>query len=150
MAKSYVDGYITIPACANRDGRAPRSMVLRQRDNQIYDKTVTAALYRDDRPCIRIIEDTASHEAKYEELYPKETERIRSTVVFPVLSNTNVLLGTMVAHCDRTNFFRHRDEKYWTDLFEIFAKRLALVKLKLDLMVGVQNSFEVACLEKPF
>jgi len=132
MTKSYVDQCITIPACANRDGRAPRSMILRQQQNDIYDNTVTAVVYREKRPSVRIIEDTLDPKANYQELYPDQNRRIRSSIVYPVLSDTNELLGTLVVHCDHAGFFRLAEEKYWTDVLEIFAKRLALVKLKLD------------------
>lgn len=132
MTKSYEDGYITIPAWANRDARAPRSMILRKDRQPIYENTVTASTYRDLRPTIRIIEDTSDPAAGYQELYPDQKKRIKSSIVFPVLSDANELLGTLVVHCDAPRFFRHEDEKYWTDLLEIFSKRLALVKLKLD------------------
>lgn len=132
MTKSYKDRHITIPACANRDGRAPRSMVLRRDKVDIFENTVTAAVYREARPIMHIVEDTADPRANYHELYPEQNKRIRSSVVFPVLSDTNELLGTLVVHCDKKGFFQREDEKYWTDILEVFAKRLALTKTKLD------------------
>lgn len=150
MTRSYRDHLITIPACANRDGRAPRSMILRQQHPDIYEGTVTAAIYRAPRPSLQIIEDTASPEGLYQELYPDQIKRIRSSIVYPVLSNSNDLLGTLVVHCDKTGFFHHGDEKYWTDLLEVFAKRLALVKLKLDALVGVGAPLPVCAPDHPF
>ena len=50
MALSYSDGMITIPAFANRFGRAPVSMKFREENGRIYDSTVTADLFRSDRP----------------------------------------------------------------------------------------------------
>jgi hypothetical protein len=150
MTRSYEDGHITIPACANRDGRAPRSMVLRQQQHDIYENTVTAAVYREPRPAIHIVEDTASPPGQYQELYPGQTKRIRSSIVYPVLSGMNELLGTLVVHCDRTGFFKNADEKYWTDLLEIFAKRLALVKLKLDKLVALSAPVTVSRPPLPF
>ena len=42
------------------------------------------------------------------------------------------------------------DEKYWTDLLEVFAKRLALVKLKLDALGKLSSSLTVHRLTAPF
>ncbi len=87
MTKSYRDGRITIPAYANRDGRAPRSMVLRAEQPDIYDNTVTARIYREQRPSPHIVEDTDAKAADYQELYPQQKKRIRSSIVYPVLSH---------------------------------------------------------------
>jgi hypothetical protein len=155
MTRSYQDGEITIPACANRDGRAPRSMVLRKQNSKIYDGTVTAGVYREARPSVHIIEDTSDSGVGYQELYPDQTRRIRSSIIFPVLSDTNEVLGTLVVHCDRTGFFRRADEKYWTDLLEIFAKRLAVTKKRLDNLAALPKqadgsaSFQVALVGDP-
>lgn len=132
MTLSYVDGKITIPACANREGRAPRSMLLRRGNNEIYSNTITATVFREPRPAVHIIEDTRRPEANYQEIYPNETERIKSSIVFPVLSNKNELLGTLVVHCDSIEFFKNDDRKYWCEFLEVFAKRLACAKAKLD------------------
>lgn len=132
MTISYKDNKLTVPACANREGRSPRSMILRQKDPDLYDNTITATVYREPRPSIHIIEDTWKPEVGYQELYAGQTQRIRSSIVFPVLSQRNELLGTLVAHCDRAGFFRQEDRRYWSDMLEIFARRLALVKAKLD------------------
>lgn len=151
MTKSYTDGEITIPACANRDARAPRSMILRRSDPQIYNKTVTATLYQEERPAMHIIEDTRDQESNYSELYSGQTERIRSSIVYPVLSNG--LLGALVVHCDRPKFFEKGDEKYWSDLLEVFSKRIALVKKRLDLLFEIRKSTEnlmVTLPELPF
>lgn len=135
MTKSYGDGYITIPAAANRDGRAPRSMVLRAQNPQLYEDTVTASIYRASRPSPVIVEDTGT-DAHYAELYAGQKQRIRSSIIYPVLSDSNELLGTLVVHCDRAGFFGSCKTKYWFDLFEIFAKRLALEKMKLDRLMA--------------
>ncbi len=137
MTKSYQDGLITIPVAANRDGRAPRSMVLRKTNANIYDDTVTASTYRSQRPAPIIVEDTANEEAHYTELYPGQKQRIRSSIIFPVLDDSNQLLGTLVAHCDRPGFFSCQDQKFWFDLMEVFAKRIALEKLKMDRLMEV-------------
>lgn len=139
MTKSYLDGEIFIPAYANREGRAPRSLVLRQQRADIYSNTVTAMIYREDRPTVHIIEDTSVPAVQYQALYPNQLERIRSSIVFPVLSEANELLGTLVVHCDRRNFFKLENLKYWSDLLEVFAKRLALEKAKLDRVVALHR-----------
>jgi GAF domain-containing protein len=133
MTKSYNDGGITIPACANRERRAPRSMLSRKNNPTLYDRTVTAQVYREPRPLVHIIEDTARD--NYNAVYPNQTARIKSSVVMPVLSDCNELLGTLVVHCDRVRFFTRDDERYWSDVLEVFAKRLALIKARLDALV---------------
>lgn len=137
MTKSYRDGHITIPAYANNDGRAPRSMVLRAQNLQIYDSTVTAQIYREAGPTIHIVEDTAT--ADYESLYAGQKDRIKSSIIFPVLSDKNELLGTLVVHCDKRSFFLQRDQKYWRDILEIFAKRIALMKDRMDVLWQAKN-----------
>jgi GAF domain-containing protein len=126
MTESIADGKITIPAAANKDGRMPRSMELRKTNENIYTNSVTADLYRVQSPRIRIVENTEDAAHEYKELYPNQKNRIKSSVVFPILSNRNRLLGTLVVHCDRPDFFLSSKEKYWSDLLEIFAKRIAL------------------------
>lgn len=132
MTKDAVDGAITILAWASRDGRAPKSLTEQANRRDIYDTTVTADLYRQAltrQPTARIISVT---DETYSELYPGQKDRIRSSIVYPVLSGVNSLLGTLVVHCDKEAFFRASDEKYWRDLLEIFASRVALGKAKYD------------------
>ncbi len=139
MTKSYIDNEITIPASANREGRAPGSMILREKNPKIYDNTVTASVYRETRPTIHIIEDTLNSEAGYHEIYSGQTDRIKSSIIYPVCSDRNILLGTLVVHCDKPGYFKKSDEKYWIDVLEIFSKRIALCKLKLDMIVNQLN-----------
>ncbi len=141
MTMSYIDGHITIPASANRDGRHPRSMVLRHDNPNIYDNTVTAEVYGEVRPKPHIISDTHDRQSGYAELYAGQANRIRSSIVFPVLSDTNELLGTLVVHCNNSGFFAEIDARYWTDLLEIFAKRIAVVKKRLDLLEDFGTAF---------
>lgn len=134
MTQSYADGLITIAAWANTDDRKPRSLTMREDNPEIYDATVTADVYREAeqrRPEPRIIEDTAS-DSDYQQLYDRQYQRIRSTVVHPVLSGAGDLLGTLVATADHAGFFRHADARYWESLFTIYARRLALQKVRLD------------------
>ncbi len=131
MTKSYVDGKITIPCSANRSGRKPRSMILRKDNINIYDDTETVKLYLSKRPDPIIIPDTSSPE--YAEIYHKQKERIKSSIIYPVLCEDNILLGTLVVHCDKPLFFNIEKQKFWSDLLEIFAKRISIEKNKLDL-----------------
>jgi hypothetical protein len=132
MTRDYGDGEITIIAWASRDGRAPKSLAERKRNPRTYSTSVTADLYRESenqQVRTRITSDTSSN---YAELYPGQKQRIKSSIVRPVLSASNDLLGTLVLHCDQTNFFRLSDEKYWSDLMDVFGIRIALHKAELD------------------
>lgn len=139
MAKSYSDGNITIPASANKDGRSPISMLLRKDNAKIYDNTITASMFRDENPTIKIIEDTSATNTNYRALYINQLDRIKSSIIFPVLSDSNELLGTLVVHCDYPNFFLNSKKKFWINLLEIFAKRIALEKVKMDLLHGMSK-----------
>lgn len=134
IAKSYLDGGLTIPAYANRNRRAPRSMRHREGNPKHFDETVAAQLYRETNttPRLQIISATDDPEYKYVELYPGQKERVKSSLVHPVLSPQNELVGVLVVHCNRARFFREEDRRYWTELLELFATRLALEKVKLD------------------
>jgi GAF domain-containing protein len=139
MTQSYIDGEITIPAYANRDRRAPISMSFRNANPTIYKNTVTALVYRDEKPMLRIIEDTEDPHTNYSELYTKQKERIKSSIIFPVLSPSNLLLGTIVIHCDKRHFFKYEDLRYWTEIIEIFSKFLGIEKIKLDVLSSSCN-----------
>ena len=134
MTRDYADGFVTIIAWANRDGRAPKSLAQRPAKPDVYESTVSAQVYREassQLPTLRIIEDThATHD--YSELYAGQKSRIQSSAVYPVLDAENKLLGTLVAHCDKANFFRNEDLKFWRDLNELFGLRLSIEKSKLD------------------
>jgi GAF domain-containing protein len=152
MTKSYRDGFITIPAYANRDGRAPVSLQLREHNPKLYEQTVTALVYQAASPSIRIVEDTEK-DPGVNSLYEGQKRRIKSMLVFPVRDGENRLLGTLVVHCDRPGFFKNEDEKFWTVLLEVFAKRLAHEKAKMDRVVqlaAVGPRVEVVVPELPF
>jgi hypothetical protein len=142
MTMSYRDKRITIPACANRDSRQPRSMVLRATDPDIYKNTETAKIYRAPRPEPVIVNDTKQF-PNYDQLYPGELERLRSSIIYPILSDKNELLGTLVTHCDREGFFDSTRSKYWFDLLEIFAKHIAVEKRKLDVLTSVSANLNL-------
>jgi hypothetical protein len=135
MTRSYTDNKITICAYQNRDYRRPRSLLLRAKNPDIYDCTVTAEIYRETRPDMHIIADTLTD--AYAEIYPGQRERIRSSVVYPVLSDTNEVLGTIVVHCNRSGFFKRGDADFWRKLLEIYAKRTAYEKACIDLFSGL-------------
>ena len=132
MTKSYQDGYITIAGWANRDSRAPKSLLERAAHPDIYNASVTAQIYRDSNPRPQIVEDTDDPRFGYVPLYAGQTDRIKSSIVYPVLSARNVVLGTLVIHCDRAGFFREADRKFWLEVLEVYAARIALEKLRLD------------------
>lgn len=126
------DGEIGIVAWANNENRMPPSLKYRNANKTIYRTTVTAAVYRSERPRMRIVEDSADDTEHVVELYDGEFSRLRSSVVYPVRSPDNELLGTLVAHCDLPHFFRRVDERFWGRLLEIYALRIALEKVRLD------------------
>jgi len=132
MTRSYLDGKITVAAWANRDGRMPTSLPIRKVNPDVYETTVTARLYQAQRPIPQVVEDTLDAQYDYQELYDHQRDRIRSSIVYPVLSDQNQLIGTLVMHCDKPRFFLRSDLKYWRELLEIIAKRIALEKLSLD------------------
>ncbi len=140
MTRSFHDGKITIYAWQNRDRRAPISLNERNSTNpDIYASTVTAEVYQAARPQMRIVEDTGSPTASntYVALYQGQLERIKSSVVYPVLSDRNEILGTLVVHCNRSGFFRMKDARFWRQLLEIYAKRVAYEKICLDLFLEI-------------
>ena len=143
MTRSYIDNEITIPAFKNKENRKPISLQLRKNNPKIYNNTITAFLYREERPSVRIIEDTSDPQSGYKELYSNQQDRIRSSIVFPVLSNENLLLGTLVVHGDKKGFFKKEKTKFWTEVLEIFAKRIAHEKLYLDHLAQKPNKIEI-------
>lgn len=142
MTKSYKDGEITIPCSFNRSGRKPRSMFLRKENPKIYDATETAKMYTSKRPDPIIIPNTTSPD--YTEVYPKQKERIKSSIIYPVLCEDNILLGTLVVHCDQSGFFQLEKQKFWSDLLEIFAKRISVEKVKLDLVAELAKDHPIS------
>ncbi|MBZ5522961.1 MAG: GAF domain-containing protein [Acidobacteriia bacterium] len=132
MTKSYIDDKITIWAWRNRDRRAPRSLGLRSQNRDVYSPSMTAWLYSQEKPEMVVTEDTSDPEARYQALYEGQKNRIKSSIVYPVFSDMNELLGTLVVHCDRECFFRTSDRKFWGELLEIYAKRIALEKVGMD------------------
>lgn len=152
MTKSYIDNKITIPAACNRDRTQPLSMVHRKDNPEIYDKTVTAEVYQEfesrGRPQIHIISDTQKEGRKtgqstYKFIYPRQGDRIKSSIVLPILSHKNELLGTLVVHCDRKNFFKEKKMKFWKAILEIFAVEIEKEKIYLDILLRNKGGIEL-------
>lgn len=132
MTRSYIDNYITIPASANRKGRAPVSMQERDKNNEIYENTITSEIYKQLRHEMRIIPSTEGINVAYNELYPGQKNRIKSSIIHPVKDDVNEMLGALVVHCNKEKFFDHNDHDFWEELLDIYAVRLAFEKAKLD------------------
>jgi GAF domain-containing protein len=120
-------------------------MNTRETNPKRYENTETAAIYREESPRGRIIEDTESHD-DYAELYPGQKARIKSSIIWPVLSANNVLVGTLVMHCDRAQFFKKSEAKFWREVCEVFAKRLAQEKLRLDKAVLLREDGSITAI----
>jgi len=140
MTMSYNDRQLTIPAFYNKNGRAPHSMSLRTQHYDIYKNTVSAYMYRKTLAHTIIIEDTGDPSNEYSELYEDQKKRIKSTIVFPVLSDKNTLLGTLVAQCDEKSFFKKQDVSQWNRIMEIYSKKIAIEKVKLDIRYDAYKS----------
>jgi hypothetical protein len=129
------DGHVTILGWANHEGVRPASLNAREHDATVYDRSVTADIYRQAqtaRPTTRIIEDTADPSENYAELYAGQKARIRSSIVAPVLAPHGNLVGTLVLHCNRPRFFLRGEEGFWSEFVGVFAPRLTLEKMRLD------------------
>lgn len=134
MTESYNDNKLTIPCSANKEKRTPISMLFRAEKKDIYDSTVTASIYSMDRPKLIIIEDTAKDD-NYIETYTEQKKRIKSSAVMPILSHNNVLLGTLVVHCNQPSFFKKNRYDFWNELLELFSVELGYYKLYLDYLL---------------
>ena len=136
MTLSYKDGGITVPYSCNKEKRQPNSMLSRDNNPDLYNGTETAKLYNEYRegkkPRMRLIEDTEKEKNEYKEVYEGQKKRIRSTIVFPVFSHRNEMLGTIVVHCDKENFFKIKQYRFWEELMEIFSVDIGYFKLLLD------------------
>lgn len=144
MTKSYKDHEITIPYSANKENRTPISMLLRETNPQIFAATETSKVYNMDRPKMILVEDTQANQ-DYTATYDGQKVRIRSTVILPVLSHHNELLGTLVVHCDQANFFKESRYDFWRELLEMFSVEIGYYKLMLDYYIKNDEN-----LVKPF
>lgn len=134
MTKSYKDNKITIPCSCNKERRTPISMLMRENsEGDIYDKTVTAEIYKEyeehRKPTFKIIEDTSKN---YDFIYDNQKDRIKSSIVLPILSHKSELLGTLVVHCDSIGFFKEKQRDFWYEIMQLFASEIGKYKLLLD------------------
>lgn len=145
MTKSYKDLKITIPCSCNKEKRTPPSMLMREKDPQVYDKTVTAEVYKEYeescKPTFRIIENTENTDGKesYHFIYDNQRKRIKSSVVMPVLSHKSELLGTLVVHCNTPGFFKKGQRDFWYEILQLFACEVGKNKLLLDSTINDGN-----------
>lgn len=144
MTKSYIDQKITIPCSANKENRTPISMLHRSENPDIFDNTETAKIYELERPVMILVENTEDDE-EYAEIYANQKSRIKSSVILPVLSHENALLGTLVVHCNQAGFFKNEKYDFWKELLEMFSVEIGYQKLLLDYYVEKNST-----LEKPF
>ncbi len=127
ITQSLRDSELTIAAWCNRDNRRPKSLLLRDQNNvRIYERTEAAKMISNRVMDTLVIEDTSAPEANYEALYDDQKVRIRSAVLHPILSPKSEHLAILVLHCERTDFFRNEDRRYWHELFTVFAPSIAL------------------------
>ncbi len=140
MTKSYRDEELTIASWASRDGRAPKSLVARSQDSTIYHDTEADKLYNDPNHSVRIISRTSTDQ--YKELYPGQKARIKSSIIYPVFCDNSRIEGVVVVHCDKEEFFRQRDRKFWSELLDIYAKRLALCRVVTSELVTAEKISE--------
>ena len=148
MTKSYFDDKITIPASANKNMRRPRSMVLRKDKPDIYKNTITASIYNSEQPSCIIVSDTNDTRSQYHELYPDQKSRIKSSIINPVLSSNNRMLGAIVVHCDKRDFFKEEERKFWIDYIEVFSKSIGAEKINLDIIYEHFSNKDASYIEK--
>jgi GAF domain-containing protein len=127
ITPSLDDEELTIASWCNRDNFRPKSLLLKTAgEKNIYSRTEAAKMIDKRVTRTRVIEDTAAPTENYEALYDDQKARIRSSVLHPILSPKSEHLAVLVLHCDRTGFFRVTDERYWRELFLVFAPSIAL------------------------
>lgn len=140
MTKSHRDDKITIPYSCNKEHRTPTSMLLREDKADIYDETVTAEIYNEyeynRKTKFKLIPDTlksgCDNGHSYKFIYNDQESRIKSTIVIPVLSHRSELLGTIVVHCNVTNFFKKNKEKFWEAIMQAFSSEMGKYMLMLN------------------
>lgn len=127
ITPSLRDSELTIASWCNRENLRPKSLLIRiQEDTKIYQRTRAAKMISNRVTDTIVIEDTSAPMENYEHLYEGQKERIRSSVLHPILSPKNEHLAVLVLHCDQTGFFRVDDRRYWHELFSVFAPSIAL------------------------
>lgn len=148
MTISYIDNKITIPFSCNKEHRSPTSMLHREEDPDIFSNTETAKIYSiyqsGQKPIMKLIPDTVN-EGKYKEIYNGQKDRIKSTIILPILSHKNELQGTLVVHCNKLNFFKNNRYSFWNEILEIFSVDIGYNILLLGKCISCNSK-----LAKPF
>jgi hypothetical protein len=127
IAPSLKDNWLTIAAWKNRGDKRPKSLLLRADNPQIYQATMAHKMIADRATGTLVIPDTSTANVEYKALYEGQLDRIKSTVLHPILAPTNEHLGVLVVHCDVADVFRKDKVRYWTEMLGIFDASLALV-----------------------
>lgn len=149
MTKSYLDDEITISVSCNKKHLHPKSIAIRYRyeennfDNQrVYEKTETAKIYENNSTCMTLISNTSDGKSGYVFLHENQENRIKSTIISPVLSNNSLVIGTIVVNSDQKNFFKEIDRKFWDDLISVFSVEIAKEKVILDKLLEKDKDSE--------
>jgi hypothetical protein len=127
ITPSIRDSELTVASWRRRDNRRPLSLLKRDEGKKdIYQRTEAAKMMANNITDTRIIEDTSVPSENYESLYDGQKERIRSSVLHPILSPKSKPLGVLVLHCEIKEFFKVADRRYWHELLSVFAPSIAL------------------------
>lgn len=144
MTLSYNDGMLTIAGYSNRERKQPTSMLKRKDNIDHYKDTVAAELYNlyneHKHPAMVIVSDTTQpisipgieEKKEYKALYSGQLQNSKSSIIVPVLSRKDELLGVMVVYCDQKDFFKEEDRRFWEAMTELFAVEIGTYKLILD------------------
>jgi GAF domain-containing protein len=126
ITPSLEDSELTIASWCNRDSVRPKSLLMREKERDIYRKTEAYKMIVERTTETLVIEDTSAPKENYEQLYAGQKTRIRSCVLHPILSPKSEHLAVLVLHCDQAGFFRLSDRRYWRELLSVFAPSIAL------------------------
>lgn len=126
IVPSLSDNALTVAAWCNRDNRRPKSLLVQAENRDIFQETEAAKMIRNRTVDSVILEDTSSTQLNYVPLYEGQKARIRSSVLHPILTPKSEHMGVLVLHCEIVQFFKQADQRYWHELFSVFAPSLAL------------------------
>lgn len=143
MTESYIYSYekknktipsITIAAWRNfNSDKEPSGRGMLAENPQFYANTEAAKMYYGEyKKEIKIISSTeqANITINKEDVY-----KLQSMVIAPVLSQSNKLIGTLVAHCNEENFFQESNKAFFDTLFKIFTESIKKDKVMLDALM---------------
>ena len=142
ITKSHQHEHLTVAAWKNRDNRRPNSLAMQNNGQlDIYNDSEADKLLKTSMPVTKVIPDTSVPEANYKQMYPDQKSRVKSTVLHPIISPANKRLGVLVLHCERPNFFKQEDRRYWEEFFWIFAPAVALELERIDAYNHMANAW---------